>query len=115
MLDIDRNQNITLTRGDTAYIDVTGFKNYYDEAYTLVDGDKVYFRLGTNPVLEKELEINFSNNTALLHLEPSDTVNLPYSVFKYEVEVVTAIGDHYTCIADRNFIIGKEVEAHNGN
>lgn len=115
MLEIDRNQNITLTRGDTAYIDVTGFQNNDGESYTLIDGDKVYFRLGTNPILEKELTLDLINNKAVLHLVPADTMNLPYSIFKFEVEVVTSIGDHYTCVADKNFTISKEVEVHNGN
>jgi len=115
MLDIDRNQNITLTRGDTAYIDVTEFRNNDGESYTLIDGDKVYFRLGTNPPIEKELTLDLINNKAVLHLVPADTENLPYSIFKFEVEVVTSVGDHYTCVADRNFTIGKEVEEHHGN
>lgn len=115
MLYIDRDGNITLTRADTAFIDVTSFKNQVGETYQLFEGDKVYFRLKTNPILEKELTIDLLNNKAGLHIIPDDTAGLPFTTFKYEMELVTSTGEHFTFIADRNFTVGKEVEEHNGS
>lgn len=115
MLYIDREGNMTLTRADTAFIDVTSFKNQVGETYQLFEGDKVYFRLKTNPILEKELMIDLLNNKASLHIIPDDTAGLPFTTFKYEMELVTSTGEHFTFIADRNFTVGKEVEEHNGS
>lgn len=115
MLDIDRNQNITLTRGDTAYIDIIGLKDKDGTAYTLVSGDVIWFRLKGTTLFEKQLSIDTEENFATLTLEPEDTEDLAFSMYKYEMELVTSIGEHFTFIADKNFTIGKELEVHNGN
>lgn len=113
MLDIDRNQNITLTRGDTAYIDVATLKNADGTDYEYTASDKVYFRLGT--LIEKELDIDLENNKSTLTLEPEDTINIDFGIYKYEMELVTELDEHFTFIADKNFMISKELEAHDGN
>lgn len=115
MLYIDRDVNITLTRADTAFIDVISFKNQKGETYQLFEGDKVYFRLKTNPILEKELTVDLVNNRANLHIIPEDTAELQFTTYKYEMELVTSAGEHFTFIADKNFTVGKEVEEHNGS
>lgn len=112
MLNIDNRQNITLTRGDTAYIDVTGLKNKDGTVYTFVEGDMVYFRLKGSETIEKQLVIDLLNNKATLTLEPEDTESLNFTSYKYEMELVTSIGEHFTFIADRTFIIGLELEDH---
>lgn len=115
MLDIDRQLNITLTRADTAYIDVIALKNADGTDYTYEDGDAVWFRLKGVSLLEKQLGIDFENNKSTLTLLPNDTVNIPFGIYKYEMELVTAIGEHFTFIADKHFTISEELEAHNGN
>lgn len=114
MLNIDRWQNIMLTRGDTAYIDVTELKNKDGTTYTFVASDMVYFRLKGPEMIEKQLDIDLLNNKATLTLEPEDTEALNFTSYKYEMELVTSIGEHFTFIADRNFVIGLELEDHNG-
>ena len=115
MLDIDRNQNITLTRGDTAYIDIVELRNRDGAIYDLVAGDRIFFRLKANSVIEKELDIDLPNSKASLHILPADTIGLDYTSYKYEMELVTSTDEHFTFIADKNFIISEEVEVHNGN
>lgn len=115
MLDIDRDYNITLTRGDTAFIDITELRNQDGDIYQLLEGDKIYFRIKAATVIEKELDIDLLNNTANLHIIPSDTEGLQFTSYKYEMELVTSIGEHYTFIADKSIKIGKEVEEHNGD
>jgi hypothetical protein len=115
MLDIDRNLNITLTRADTAYIDVTTLKNADGTDYTYEDGDAVYFRLKAISTMEKQLGIDFENNKSTLTLYPEDTVDIPFGIYKYGMELVTALGEHFTFIADKNFTISKELEVHDGN
>lgn len=115
MLNIDSLLNITLTRGDTAYIDVTGLKNKDGTAYTFVEGDAVYFRLkGGSTLITKELDIDIEHNKATLTLYPDDTEALSFTGYKYEMELVTSTDEHFTFIADKNFYIGIELEAHNG-
>lgn len=115
MLDIDRKGNITLTRGDTAYIDVTGFKNKDGTTYYLQEGDKIYFRIRGVNRLTKELSLDLLNNKATLTLEPEDTEGFSFTAYRYEMELVTAIDEHYTFVADKIFNISKELEEHNGN
>lgn len=116
MLEIDRNGNIKLTRADTAYIDVIDLKDKDGTAYTLVSGDVIWFRLkGAATLLEKQLIIDTDLNFATLTLEPEDTEDLAFSTYKYEMELVTSIGEHFTFIAYKNFTIDNELEVHNGN
>ena len=112
-LKISKNYDIKLTRGDTAYIEVSDFA--YDdgtgEVYTLGENDKVYFRLkGLGQYIEKELEIVLSNNTALLTLNPADTKDLDFETYKYELELVTSSDEHLTFVENRDFTIGVEQE-----
>ena len=116
MLYIDSNQNITLTRGDTAYIEVSTLQNADGTDYEYDENDKIYFRMKyVGSVMEKELSIDLSENKAVLALDPSDTENLDFGTNKYEMELVTAIGEHFTFIADKNFTISKELEVHDGD
>lgn len=115
MLDVDRDQNIKLTRGDTAYIDIVELRNRDGAIYELVEGDRVFFRLKAGTIIAKELDIDLLNSRASLHILPTDTIGLSYTSYKYEMELVTSTGEHYTFIADRNFTITEEVEEHNGN
>lgn len=116
MLTIDKDNNIFLTRGDTAYIRILEFTKDDDTVYYLQDGDRIYFRMRTtnNRILPKEFVIDFENNSALLTLIPDDTILLPIAIHKYEVELVTNIGEHFTFIANKNFEIGPEQEVHYG-
>lgn len=115
MLNIDNQSNITLTRGDTAYIDVTSLKNSDGTDYYYQTGDKVIFRLQGNNLISKELYIDFENNIASLTLEPEDTITLDILTYKYEIELITSENEHFTFVADKNFIISRELEEHNGN
>lgn len=113
MLEIDKQNNILLTRGDTAYIDFEDFIDIDGNPYELQENDTIYFRLRTSKVLlTKTLSIDLENQTATLLIEPKDTINLPMTTHKYEVELVTHQNQHYTYIADKNFTIGKEQEVH---
>lgn len=117
MLEIDsRTKTITLTRGDTAYIEVSTLLNADGTDYEYNADDKVYFRLKLDSsMLEKEMAIDLENNKSTLTLYPEDTENLAFGIYKYEMELVTAIGEHFTFIADKNFTISKELEVHNGD
>lgn len=114
MLEIDRKYNMKLTRGDTAYINIS-LEDEDETTYEFVEGDTMFFRLAANIFVEKELSIDFSENIATLTLEPEDTEGLMYETYKYEIELITSTGEHFTVIPNRSFTVDYEVEVHNGN
>ncbi len=102
-------KKIHITRGDTAYIDVS-LEDISGNDYEPVQGDKLYFRLKES-VYKKELlvekEINI--DTLVLEITPEDTEMLGFGSYCYEVELVTALGQHFTVIENAAFIVGAEV------
>lgn len=110
-------QEIYMTRGDTPELSVTA-QNDDGTDYEFQEGDRVFFRMGLKPgrdiVLEKECTVDMENNVAVLVFEQNDTDELLFKVYRYEFELVTAEGGHYTFIADQPFEIGKEIELHEG-
>lgn len=115
MLKIQRN-SIYLTRGDTAFI-VVKLKDESGAPYTPETGDHIYFRVkeslaATELLIEKECLIMESEEetTIQLTIDESDTADLIPAVYRYEIEVVTALGYHFTAIANSNFEIGAELE-----
>ena len=113
----DRDDNMWLTRGDNLDLDVKNLK-YKDEdgqtqTYVFETGDRVFFRLKTPQILRTiELVVDFENNKAHLAIVPSDTIDIPFGEYKYEVEVVTAANKHYTFKDAKKFTIGTELEDH---
>lgn len=109
-------QSIYLTRGDTGEFSFTA-TNDDGTDYEFQTGDVVYFRMALKPgrdeALEKECVVDTENNKAALVLEPEDTQNFDFKVYRYEVELIAAEGGgHYTFIEDQPFEIGKEIEPH---
>lgn len=115
MLKID-GKNITLTRGDTAYIRFRPKIRVSGSPvtdYTLVSGDAVIFRLKKeDSVFEKACNIDLEKNTAILNIVPEDTIDLKYKFYEYEVELITHYQEHFTFVADALFKVGREVEEH---
>lgn len=93
---------ISLTRGDSLYLDVKLFKDKV--AYTPEANDTIRFTMKKNisdeeSILEKQLDIN--GDVATLHIEPDDTKYLQFGRYKYDMELNDSMGDVYT------FIIGE--------
>lgn len=118
MLRVDTNNEIYLTRGDTAYIkpilkveDEEKCNKY--NPYEFQEGDTIIFRLANNNsdiLIEKNCVIDLENNKATLTLLPSDTENLDPKVYFYCFELVTATDDHFTFVENARFTLGKELE-----
>lgn len=105
------NNQIFLTRGDTAYLDVAPM-NDDGTPYDIQPGDKIYFRLKLKPKDDSPIICEKEVNTAScqLHIEPQDTEEcINNKDYRYELELVTAAGDHYTYIQDELFHIGVEL------
>lgn len=107
---------ITLTRGDSLFLAVGITRN--GEAYTPQEGDVVRFYLkhdkmkwdntdfqDEEPVVTKTIP----NDTMVLHLLPSDTNELEFGVYKYDIEITFADGEVSTFINDESFRLAREV------
>lgn len=105
----DDENTIRITRGDSlevtiSLIDEDGYP------YELVDGDTVLFTVKKSAasediLIQKEIDIQ----TLELKLIESDTEDLAFGTYRYEVEVALNNGDHYTAIKNAPFIITEEL------
>lgn len=121
MLKITKDK-IYLTRGDTAFIELN-LLNQDGTQYIPNPEDKVYFRLKSSItakviLLEKELRFEYSEEdtsvwvNTILEFEEDDTKDLKFTTYKYEIEVVTVQGYHFTVIEGADFVVGPELEIH---
>lgn len=113
---------IFLTRGDTFKTTVSmGYKNEETGEFTPYvpqEGDVVRFAMkgakmtpGNQDYVEKTpliLKV-IPNDTLLLVLEPSDTKELKFGNYKYDIEITFANGEVCTFIDDADFILTREV------
>lgn len=105
MLSIDENNNIILTRGDSATIElaITDDGMTYDYS-----NDLVQLTVKRNTVTEDIIfQKTFSSNVIII--EPSDTKNLRYTELVFDVQLINSQGGVYTVIPPRKFTISEEV------
>ena len=115
-----KDNHIYITRGDSGYITVVPQETTGGSTkdYQLEEGDKIIFRLKARPedicsvICEKNCDVNLNTNTALLRLEPEDTLKCGFREYRYEMELVTHGGFHSTFIENQSFIVGRELETH---
>ena len=101
---------IISTRGDTIYRQININKN--GTAYTLQDGEKVYFtvKLDNTAVIKKEFGYaDLIDGKIILKIEPSETDNLSLGTYAYDVEVHFLNGDVATIIKASDFKLTKEI------
>lgn len=106
MFTIDENV-IKLTRGDTAYINIKVINSYGDNV-EFVDGDVLTLTIrrstrSPNIVLQKKFV------ASKLIIEPSDTQNLQFGQYVYDVELRRADGYVDTIIPPHSFTLMEEV------
>lgn len=100
---------ITLTRGDTFKATIT----IYDSdgvTYTPAEGDKVRFAMKKTysekePLIVKDIPID----SMMLILKPSDTKDLEFGKYVYDIELTTAEGVVDTFIQKAILILTEEV------
>lgn len=101
-----KNNNIKITRGDSAQMKLTIRENsnrIYDYSNDLVEFT-VKKTTKTSAVIFKK-----TITTPLIDIEPSDTENLSYGIYKYDVQVITPDGKVYTVIGPCDFEVSDEV------
>ena len=112
MLYIKDNGEIQLTRGDTAYIEVS-----IDN--TLADGSTEPYEVAANDTLTLSVKSSTDDTvyrfqktivgSNLFHIEPEDTRNCEFGKYKYDVQLTKASGDVYTVIEPTYFRVLPEV------
>ncbi|MBO7732748.1 MAG: hypothetical protein J6S67_09355 [Methanobrevibacter sp.] len=109
MLKINK-QTITLTKGDDASLRLV--PRYKDRTeYVLTEGDSAVFRIKFGHTLvELECTLNLETNKIVANITPNDTKDFNPGIYRYEAELITSFGFHYTFIADQTFILGQEYE-----
>lgn len=103
--------NITLTRGDSLFLQITLEKN--GEPYIPSEGSRIRFamkRSYNDPDSEVLLEKQIPLDTLILEIEPNDTKPFPMGkTFVYDIELTDEHG-HVDTFISGNFTIGKEVK-----
>lgn len=108
MLKID-GTTIRLTRGDTLKIAIS-LKDYEGHDYTPSQGDVIRFALkkryeDSRPLIHKIID----NSDLMLVLEPSDTKDLSFGDYVYDIEITFNDGTVDTFICEAIFTLAKEV------
>ena len=113
MLIIGKDNEITLTQGNSAELDITPRD---EEGNVIVpeEGDKVIFVVKSHrkEVLRKELTMNDwdnEQNALILILQPEDTINLPAIGYEYDCLYVFADGSKYTFIDKTAFVLVQAI------
>lgn len=106
---VDKNNKITLTRGDTLLCDVK-IRTQEGDLYIPKEGDVIQFAAKSSvkdaePLILKEIPIE----TMQLVLNPEDTKQLPFGVYVYDVELIKANGIVDTFITKSTLVIAEEV------
>lgn len=105
--------NISLTRGDSAWLDVPIKDMVSGGMYTVKEDDVLTLTVrvavkrsadDTNYLFEKNIK-----GESTFHIAPADTAELAYGEYHYDVELKTADGDQYTVIPDSKFVLTSEV------
>ena len=105
MLHIDEDQNITLTRGDSATFGLTVKQNTSSYDFSR---DTVKFTVKKNVNTDDILfQKTFSNG--VINLTPSDTSDLKYGTYYYDVQLKNTSNGIYTVIPPSKFIVAPEV------
>lgn len=102
------NNEIEITRGDSAVINLTA------ENYIFKEGDTIYFTVkesvySKNVLIQKVIEIAEEVESIQIKLEPSDTKELKYRDYVYDVQLVFANKDVNTIISPSKFNVCEEV------
>ena len=104
-LDITDN-NIRLTRGDTAYIELGVTDKETGEAYDF-SNDLTRFSVKTD-ARSKHIVFQKTFAGATIKIEPEDTKYLDFQTLKFDVHLIKPNGDVCTVIEDKDFVIARE-------
>ena len=106
MLKIDENNNIYLTRADSCVLDLSVVDdegNEYDYSNDLVQLTIKGSTLTDSVIIQKAITGDH------FIIDPNDTKNLDYGVYRYDVQIINNSNAVYTVIGPANFVLCDEV------
>ena len=99
--------DIRITRGDTAFLSVELFDD--KGKYELKAGDTLELS-AKKSINDTEYSIHIiANNNAVFTFNPSDTENLNYGSYLYDIQLTLSNGDVFTVIPLSHIVILEEV------
>lgn len=109
MLYVDKNNNIRLTRGDTAKFVVSVQNESIREPYDILSSDTLTMTIKDSirdgePCVQKTI---VGSNT--FHILPSDTSSMNFGKYIYDIQLTTSGGDVYTIVEPSTFELMEEV------
>lgn len=100
---------ITMTRGDTVRVQLS-LREGNGKTYRPAVGDEIRFaatpRWGEQPCIEKPIP----TDTLLLEIQPSDTKQLEFGTYWYDIQLTRDNGDIDTFIDRAKLVITEEVD-----
>ncbi|MBR0204090.1 MAG: hypothetical protein IJQ56_06980 [Synergistaceae bacterium] len=112
MLTVTGNR-IYLTKRDSAYFKID-LKDNSGAEYIPYAGDKIYFKIRKNIFSDAVVFVKeIPKDTLILELTPEDTANLEITSYRYEIEIVSILGQNFTVINDGVIYIGPDVGLEN--
>lgn len=113
MLRIDRANNITITQGNSAEIDITPLDEE-GKPYELQEGDKVVFKVEScrKEIIRRVLtaeDWDSEQDGLIMILNPEDTVNLPCKEYTFDCLYIFADGSAKTFINAAMFKVVKAI------
>jgi hypothetical protein len=113
MLRIDRANNITITQGNSAEIDITPLDEE-GKPYELQEGDKVIFKVEScrKEIIRRVLtaeDWDSEQDGLIMVLNPEDTVNLPCKEYTFDCLYIFADGSAKTFIDAAMFKVVRAI------
>jgi hypothetical protein len=113
MLDIDKYNNITITQGNSAEIDITPLDED-GKPYELQEGDKVVFKVEScrKEIIRRVLtaeDWDSEQGGLIMVLNPEDTVNLPCKEYTFDCLYIFADGSAKTFIDAAMFKVVRAI------
>lgn len=106
MLRIEDENEIYLTRGDTAYLTVAV------DGYQAFEGDTISFTVKKKITdAEPALKLTVPIDEAFV-FQPSDTAELDYGKYYYDIQIDTAFGEVFTVVEKSPFRLTEEVNVN---
>ena len=100
-------KTIRMTRGDTAYLTIPLIS--MTETYEMSSGDTLTFSVKKKETDTVYLFQKILTGSNMFHIKPTDTSQLEFGKYKYDVQLNTVNGDVYTVIPPSTFELLKEV------
>lgn len=106
MFKIDIDNNIRITKGDTATF-ILDIEDQLGEEYVLQEGDLLTLTVRKN--VNKPILIQKTSTDKYFGFNPEDTNELNIGFYEYDIQLSLEDGSIYTVVTPRMFEICKEI------